>query len=685
MQYPQSASVPAATTTDMDMDMDMDMGMERRMMDHPQQPLPQPGKHAAAAAMAAAMAEAANEMHQQQQHTSSFLNSNFNYWNQHSLGTSAATNMEMMMIDQPPPPPPTTNHSSAMAATALRTFHPAVSGLGVYPSWTMVGTGTGTGTAAGPNMLNHQYLNHQQLSSKNSVLESYTQMLMMSYTNENDDRMGLFDPEMAVVGSGGGSSGNEPSPAKPNATAVHFHPLKMIEDELLDRTCIANTAAAYEPTVIAGMDTAATATIACRPSSTNEKVSSTEETIVVLTSQVEDPPREENNVTTKSTETVADVIEETSTDYLRSKLTRGSKKKKKSMNRTKHNSSKACAPSIKMITIPSKFSPGHCYRAAAAYSLLRTLSIELRLSPFTFQAFTTALVLPLPSKLLGEVHVRVLRVLFTSAGAGQYYYEHLGDDGGVLDVIQRRKRGYGSQPGPRAKEGEVDEYESVKNRGGRNLSFMDQCTWPLFYRDYVMSTEKSILDVICATQSSSNGNHGGDADDEFIDLKSVAMTPLHHINLHPKEFSNRRRVQLDDNGVGINRCPAGPYGRRNQYGRFICCPFHISAAVQMYRKEQQQPVNMKKRSRNSTKTDFDGEKKCSSRKSSVALKGNSSNSSEESDDDYESDVDDSKSDDDYPSSTKKKAKRNRTACIAHKGPLNSFSTNSCKFQKSLTK
>merc|ERR1719253_146246 len=92
------------------------------------------------------------------------------------------------------------------------------------------------------------------------------------------------------------------------------------------------------------------------------------------------------------------------------------------------------------IAIPATFSPSHSYRAAAAYSLLRTLSNELRLSAFTLRAFTNALVLPVPSKLLGEIHVRVLRVLFANEREllKDTVYSKVGD-GGTEKLAVRRK------------------------------------------------------------------------------------------------------------------------------------------------------------------------------------------------------------------------------------------------------
>jgi len=62
--------------------------------------------------------------------------------------------------------------------------------------------------------------------------------------------------------------------------------------------------------------------------------------------------------------------------------------------------------------LPGDFPPELSFRSLAAYSLLRTLSIQLRLSPFTPNSFLRALYLPVPTRLSGEIHVALLRTLF---------------------------------------------------------------------------------------------------------------------------------------------------------------------------------------------------------------------------------------------------------------------------------
>jgi hypothetical protein len=419
------------------------------------------------------------------------------------------------------------------------------------------------------------------------------------------------------------------------------------------------------------------------------------------------PPMSQAKVVDDSTAiavTVAAVVDTTSTNYLRSILPQRSKKRKRSSPPSNNNSQNSgrCSYTQK-ISIPSNFSPRHSYRAAAAYSLLRTLSKELRLSPFTFQSFTSALMLPIPSRLLGEVHVRVLRVLFAAASAvhhhgvggcsngnmGGYYYEKLGD-GGVVDVIARRRRMWknrsddsntsssgasgGSLEATKVNKKEEIEYEFVRKRGGNNLSFLDVFTWPLYYQDYaLMSTEEHIMNVMNTAQSGVS-NHNGDEEEEFLDVKSVAMTPLNGVCLHPNvlpQFIGDDRYPADaDNSSGTkyglewaNRCPSGPLGRCNENGRFICCPFHIRAAVQLFSKNAHgsssvratssvivanvdRPSNrltlVKRRGRDSNL------KKKTTRKSSLSWKNDVYDLSEDSDD-----MDD---DDDYVSPAIKKSK-----------------------------
>lgn len=241
----------------------------------------------------------------------------------------------------------------------------------------------------------------------------------------------------------------------------------------------------------------------------------------------------------------------------------------------------------KRIEIPSEFSPSHSFRAAAAYSLLRTLSKELRLSPFTLQSFLSALMLPVPSRLLGEVHVRVMRVLFAHAGLGTYAKQGLGD---THIFLKKNKRvNYGSVRELDSEGESVEVEELITKRGCDNLFFLDSLTWPLFYEDYAVATESKFMEDL-------------DDEDAFIDSRSAAMissdlADQQHFGSSEVEKLNQRATVPPYPGEGwIDRCPIGPLGRRNHMGRFTCCPFHIQRSAENKKK---------KRSQNDSSSDYD--------------------------------------------------------------------------------
>ncbi|KAL7471524.1 hypothetical protein ACHAXS_011820 [Conticribra weissflogii] len=278
------------------------------------------------------------------------------------------------------------------------------------------------------------------------------------------------------------------------------------------------------------------------------------------------------------------------TENLRNLLTKSRTEKPIKSN----TSVKSPSTQPKYFSIPTDFSPSHSYRAAAAYSLLRTLSTELRLSPFSMQSFLNALTLPIPCRLLGEIHVRIIRVLCANNGMGTYSKHGAGQ---VLTI--RRKTKLGDQMNMGKVKGETGQQnptlaeEVISKRGGDNLFFLDNTSWPLFYEDYVMATEAKFLDE-------------AEDDETFIDLRSSAMIPMDEIDLNPRapppRFLSRGNMNLIRNGSKIdssakrhpsegwiNRCPAGPLGHRNRFGRYICCPFHIVTAVKRAMQTQSPP------------------------------------------------------------------------------------------------
>ena len=301
-----------------------------------------------------------------------------------------------------------------------------------------------------------------------------------------------------------------------------------------------------------------------------------------------------------ATTTPAKPIDKTSTAYLSSLVTKPKARNLTTAKVTKKSTPKATV--LKKIVIPSTFSPSHAYRATAAYSLLRTLSKELRLSPFTLQAFTNALMLPLPSKLLGQIHVRVFRLLFANGGMGRDWgvYSKYGD-GGDEQIVRKKIRTTATANKLKSKKDKgdssngvaaIEETELIEKKGGNNLQYLDATTWPLFYQDYALATEDKLRDIM------EEGGGGTDEDDEvneeFISIKSEAMQPLEEIDLNPpmtrlqRLYNSKNRI-TSEKMEWVERCPVGPLGKRNAAGRFICCPFHVHSAMHMLHQEVGRP------------------------------------------------------------------------------------------------
>jgi hypothetical protein len=135
--------------------------------------------------------------------------------------------------------------------------------------------------------------------------------------------------------------------------------------------------------------------------------------------------------------------------------------------------------------LPQGFPPELAFRALAAYSLLRTLSIQLRLSPFTPNVFLRALQLPVPNRLLGRIHVALLRLLFKQLQMGY----HFGGGNAKTD------RNYGA-----VKKRKVDGIKWPL-RAGDNLELLDAYTWPVFYDDYCHLTADVLWESIHGTKT----------------------------------------------------------------------------------------------------------------------------------------------------------------------------------------
>jgi hypothetical protein len=153
--------------------------------------------------------------------------------------------------------------------------------------------------------------------------------------------------------------------------------------------------------------------------------------------------------------------------------------------------------------LPGDFPPELSFRSLAAYSLLRTLSVQLRLSPFTPNAFLRALYLPAPNRLLGEIHVALLRILFVQKLKSMGYSYKAG--GGGVGVIKRRQ---------------IDNIRWPL-LAGDNLTHLDAHSWPLFYDDYCHLTADRLW-------ASYRGSVDGDGDDghdnqNFIDFRNIGV------------------------------------------------------------------------------------------------------------------------------------------------------------------
>ena len=175
--------------------------------------------------------------------------------------------------------------------------------------------------------------------------------------------------------------------------------------------------------------------------------------------------------------------------------------------------------------------------------------------------------LPIPSRLLGEVHVRVMRVLMASCGRGSY--GKFGRGEGVMFLRKRREKVVDGNGGDGDEDGE-DEF--VRAKSCDNLSYMDNLTWPLYFEDYVVAMEEKFLDHVHTTEE----------EELFIDARSVAMIQEDvHLNARPQRMPVNKSAIPPYPGEGwIDRCPVGPFGRRNPTtGRFVCCPFHVHAAM----------------------------------------------------------------------------------------------------------
>jgi hypothetical protein len=125
--------------------------------------------------------------------------------------------------------------------------------------------------------------------------------------------------------------------------------------------------------------------------------------------------------------------------------------------------------------LPEGFPPDLAFRALASYSLIRTLSIRLRLSPFTPNVFLRALYLPFPNRLMGQIHVALLRFLLSQLHMGYHWGGNKASTPAHC-VFKKRK---------------VDGLRWPL-RAGDNLEYLDTYSWPIFFDDYCHLTADSM-------------------------------------------------------------------------------------------------------------------------------------------------------------------------------------------------
>ena len=162
--------------------------------------------------------------------------------------------------------------------------------------------------------------------------------------------------------------------------------------------------------------------------------------------------------------------------------------------------------------LPSDFPKDLVYRSMAAYALLRTLSVQLRLSPFSANVFLRALYLPIPNKLMGDIHVSILRILLPQLQMGYSYKEQ----GGGVGIHKRRQ---------------IDNIRWTL-RGGDNLTHLDSYSWPLFYDDYCHLTADKLWTKYQGNPEDTTGNS------RYIDFRTIGLVNEDEY-YEPAEYSSR--------------------------------------------------------------------------------------------------------------------------------------------------
>ena len=223
------------------------------------------------------------------------------------------------------------------------------------------------------------------------------------------------------------------------------------------------------------------------------------------------------------------------------------------------NGAQSSSPQLSTCQLPGDFPPDLSFRSLAAYSLLRTLSVQLRLSPFTPNAFLRGLALPAPNKLMWDVHVALLRILFAQKLKNMGYSYKAG--GGGVGVNKKRQ---------------IDGIRWPL-LAGDNLSHLDGLSWPLFYDDYCHLTADRLWESYHGPLDSEGDE--GSSNQNFIDFRNIGPY------IPPRGGQYKTKQHTDGLTIPIS-VPSGTIGNdavkpttvdtRNDNEQL---PLHISSSV----------------------------------------------------------------------------------------------------------
>ena len=201
--------------------------------------------------------------------------------------------------------------------------------------------------------------------------------------------------------------------------------------------------------------------------------------------------------------------------------------------------------------LPSAFPERMAFRTLALYSTIRTLSIDLRLSPFTPNAFLRALSLPTHSQLVGDIHASILRLLFAHHDLGVYHYR--GDGLSKLKLP------------PKKENDGISEYIARRGtlhpKAGENLLYLDHLTWPLYLLDFIQ-----IVEVDDEEEMESPLLDGGADLDEFFQSKQSELVK--------SQIKRSIQMQIPQTSIPPKKKPRSEYqnSKENQY---FSPPLHL--------------------------------------------------------------------------------------------------------------